>query len=149
MSLFLVVGCGQTRTYRVAVMNRTDEPVTVGFAKLGAPFELHVAAPEEVAMSAPAKAEDAWPSVVVDPGRTADTAVQAKFDRDGAMFLRVYQGRRNLTEVLSVSRSSPDRAEVPLAPGDKKLNRIVVSKRDGRIQAEVVERFPATAPTSP
>src|SRR6478752_4325957 len=47
-------GCAQTRRYNVQVLNQTDEPITIGLAKEGGPYEPHLASPEEVAVGTPA-----------------------------------------------------------------------------------------------
>ena len=51
----------------------TTNPITVGLAKEGGPFEPHLASPEQAALSTPASDEDLWPSEVLTIGTTVPT----------------------------------------------------------------------------
>jgi hypothetical protein len=137
----LAAGCSQTRTYEVAVRNETSHPLTVGFAKEeGGPFEPAWATPEEVAIGSPAYAEREWDSVVVPPGKTGVAGpLQGKFDSAARAFLRVYGAEGSLNDLMAISRGSPRRADVPLAPG---RNAIIVRDERGKLVAERVKLPP-------
>jgi hypothetical protein len=133
----LMAGCAQTRSYQVAVRNETAAPITVGFAKEeGGPYEPQWATPEEVAMEHPGDPEHGWDSVVVPPGKTgAAGPLQGKFDTTAKASLRVYAGTGELNELLAISRGSPRRADVPLAPG---RNALIVRDDGGKLKVERV-----------
>lgn len=136
-----VTGCAQTRTYRVAVRNDTPRPITVGFAKEeGGPFEQAWATPEEVAIESPRYSEREWDSVVVPPGKTGVAGpISGKFDSDARAFLRVYGVEGRLNDLLAISRGSPRRADVPLAPG---RNALIVREELGRLVYDRVKMRP-------
>jgi uncharacterized lipoprotein len=141
----LLAGCAQTRRYNVQVLNQTAEPITVGLAKEGGPFEQGLASPEAAALSTPSSDENVWRSTVVGPGRIADTRVEGKFDGRSALLVRVYAGKRTLSDVLSISRGSTERSETVLQP-EPALNKLVVTRQSGRIQIDPVDRLPAAQP---
>jgi hypothetical protein len=133
----LLVGCAQTHSYQVAVRNETADPITVGFAKQeGGPFEPHWASPEDIAIESPHDSQRGWDSVVVPPGKTGVAGpVEGKFDSTAKAFLRVYAGTGELNELLSISRGSPRRADVLLAPG---RNALIVKEHEGKLTVEHV-----------
>jgi hypothetical protein len=138
-------GCAQTRRYNVQVLNRTNDPITIGLAKEGRPFEPQLASPEELALGTPASDENLWPSEVVAPGRVAYTRVEGKFDGKSELLLRVYAGKRTLSEILAVPRGSGERVETVLRP-EPALNKIVVTRQENRLQAEPVDQLPQAQP---
>jgi hypothetical protein len=137
----LLTGCARTKTFQVAVRNETTEPLTVGFAKEeGGPFEPNWATPEEVAIDSPSYSERNWDSVVVPPGRTGVAGpIQGKFDSAARAFLRIYGATGSLNDLLAISRGSPRRADVPLAPG---RNALVVREEAGKLMVERVQLAP-------
>ena len=137
----LLMGCAQTRTYQVAVRNETARPITVGFAKEdGGPFEPAWATPEEVATESPSYAERNWDSVAVPPGKTGVAGpIQGKFDSTAQAFLRIYEATGELNDLLAISRGSPRRADVLLAPG---RNALIVREEQGRLAVERVKLPP-------
>jgi hypothetical protein len=138
-------GCAQTRRYNVEVLNRTSDPITIGLAKEGGPFEGHLASPEELAVGTPASDENLWPSEVVPPGRIGYTRVEGKFDGRSELTLRVYGGKRTLSEILSIGRGSDDRVETALRP-EPARNKLVVTRQEHRLQAQLVDQLPQTQP---
>ena len=128
--LLAAVGCAESRTYSLELANRTDEPLTVWATKQGGPFEADWASPEEVALASPNLPPDATPPVAL-PGRTlVNDGLEGKFASGSRAVLRVYAGERTLAHLLSVSRGSPQRADVPLVPGP---NRLVAEQSGGRL----------------
>ena len=137
--LFIAGGCAQTRTYYVAVMNKTDRPLTIGYAKIGGPLEPALASPEEAGVLAPGAKEDIWPSAIAAPGKLAESKVEGKFDSGSELTLRVYSGKLDLSQVLAVSRGSANRLDLPLAPG---INRFTVRSEVGKLVADPVGALP-------
>ena len=137
----LFSGCAHKQSFQVAVRNETAEPITVGFAKEeGGPFEPAWATPEQVAIDAPTYTERAWDSVVVPPGKTGVAGpLEGKFDGSARAFLRVYAATGVLNDLLAISRGSPRRADVPLAPG---RNALIVHEQQGKIVVERVDLPP-------
>ena len=133
----LLAGCAQTRSYQVAVRNETQDPITVGFAKEeGGPFEPQWATPEDVAIEHQGP-EHGWDSVVVPPGKTGVAGpLEGKFDSTAKATLRIYAGSGELNELLAISRGSPRRADVPLAPG---RNALIVRDDGGKLTVEHVQ----------
>ena len=133
-----VAGCAQTRSYHVAVRNETSDSITVGFAKEnGGPFEAQWATPEQVAMQSPGDDGRGWDSVVVPPGKTGVAGpLQGKFDGSAVAVLRVYGASGGLNDLLAMSRDSPRRVDVPLAPG---RNALIVREEAGKLKVEHVQ----------
>jgi hypothetical protein len=133
-----LVGCAETRSYQVAVRNETPEEITVGFAKEGGgPYEPQWATPEEIALASPADDGRNWDSVVVPPGKTGVAGpVKGKFEGGAKPFLRVYGAKGALNELLSISRGSPRRADVPLVAG---RNALIVKEDAGKLTVEHVQ----------
>jgi len=133
--LTLAVGCGtHSESYMVSVHNETRSPLTIGFTKEGEPFQDDFMAPEDIALDRQVKPElYSWGSLLM-PGKNATTnhPMTAKLDSDAISYLRVYRGHINLLDILSISRGSPSRVDVPLMPGN---NDIVITERDGRLAA--------------
>lgn len=142
--LMIFTGCGgPTRSYQVTVQNDSKEPVTVWLTKSGGPVERHWRAPEHYGIAQPGL-EDPVGGVIIDPGEIGSTPkLSGRFPGGTDAVLRVYLGARTLSELLSISRGSPNRIDVVLTPGD---NDLVVRDRDGRI---VVEPTAAAAKSRP
>src|SRR5436190_10105188 len=133
----VLAGCAQTRSYQVAVRNETQGPITVGFAKEeGGPYEPQWATPEDIAIEHQGP-EHGWDSVVVPPGKTGFAGpLQGKFDSTAKASLRIYAGTAELNELLAISKGSPRRADVPLAPG---RNALIVRDDGGKLTVEHVQ----------
>jgi hypothetical protein len=128
--VLVLVGCAQKESYQVDVTNELDQPVTVWLTKSGPPYERPWRPPEQVAMERPGE-EEVVGGVVVPPGKSAYTpTMKGQFASDVDAILRVYVGERAMSELLSMSRGSPDRVDVVLKPGK---NRLIVRERDGRL----------------
>ena len=136
----MVLGCNSSRTdtFDVDIRNATKGPVTLSLAKSGPPYEPTWATPEDLAIETP-KLREEWaggPSGmgVVPAGKTASVkGLKGQFDGGSRGFLRAYAGELTISQMLSKGRESPDRVDVPLAPG---ANRIVLVDKAGRIAAE-------------
>jgi hypothetical protein len=134
MAAVALVGCAPKATFDVTIMNQTSGPVTVGLVKDGPPPEADWAAPEDQALETRLEALRPW-GHVIPPGRTMDSSpVSGTFPRGAAAYLRVYAGTHSNAELLAISRSSPDRAEVLLFPGHGEI--VVRTDGTGRLRAE-------------
>ena len=139
--LLSVVGCAllaggcstKPYTFTIVVKNETQQPVVVGLAKDGPPFEDNWATPEQIAALPQRPGEHPW-GIPLAPGKTADVKEErARLDASSAAFVRVYASEPALNSLLSISSGSPNRLDIPLIPGD---NRIVIKRDGGRLQYE-------------
>lgn len=144
---FMVAGCSVVtnmttvkRNFTVAVRNDTGGPMKVGLAKSGPPAEEGWASAEDVAI-ANAKEPDASWGQLVQPGQSATIGpVDGRFSEGVLGLLRVYAGEPTMSDMLAISRGSPNRLDLPLRPG---VNRFVIFDDGGRIAAK---RLPEPAP---
>ena len=136
--MLLLVGCAENHTFQIAVRNETSGPLTAGLAKEGdGKFEPQWATPEQAVLHTTADDERGWDSVVIPPGETRSAGPVTGDFRGGAYAaLRVYVGDLELSDILSISRRSPDRLDVPLDPG---RNAIIVREENGRLIYERVK----------
>lgn len=135
-ALLLAVGCAETRTFRIAVRNETSRPITCGVTKEGGKYERQWRSPEQAVVRTTGEDERGWDSVVVPPGETRSAGpVKGDFSGGAVAMLRVYAGDLALSDVLSISRGSPSRVDVPL---DEGRNAIVVREQGGRLAYERV-----------
>ena len=133
----LLVGCAETRTFQIAVRNQTSGPITVGVAKEGGKYEPQWQSPEEAVVRTDGRNERGWDSVVVAPGDTGSAGpVTGDFSGGALAMLRVYKGDLKLSDVLAVSRGSPNRVDVPLEEG---RNAIIVREEAGKLTYDRVE----------
>jgi hypothetical protein len=150
------IGCTtETRSYQVAVVNKTSQPLTIWMVKEHGPMQEGWLSPEEIAKLANPPADDQLPDQVVPPGRTAalGKAKEGEFDKGrGRAVLRVYSGTPSLTQMLAIDRGSMSRLDVPLEPG---ANNVVIQDTNGIMQAAkptaahpAVELSPATEPSA-
>jgi hypothetical protein len=138
--LLLLVGCAQTYSFQVAVRNETKHPLTVGLAKEGGKYEQKWQTPEQAAMRTSSKDERGWDSVVVQPGETQSAGpVKGDFSGGALATLRVYAGDLELSDVLSISRESPNRVDIPLDAG---RNAVVIHEEAGKLFYEKVKLPP-------
>src|SRR4051812_2612291 len=85
------LGCSQKHAFDVSVRNDTSRPITVGFVKVGGPFEPDWASPEDLTELPPSGRPTDW-GKVLPPGKTASVRVGGDFESGAAAFLRVYAG---------------------------------------------------------
>ena len=136
VAVFSLVGCAPKATYDLSITNRTERAVTVGLVKDGPPPEAEWAAPEELALETRLEALPPW-GHVIPPGKTIDSSpISGTFPRGTAPYLRVYAGEHSIAELLSISSSSPDRAELLLMPGHSDV--VVRIDETGHVRAERV-----------
>lgn len=133
--LATITGCGtRSESYSVSVKNDTTKPLTIGFTKEGEPFQDEWMSPEDIAQDRAVNPElYSWGNLLM-PGKTATTNkdMVAKLGPDKVAFLRVYRGHINLLTILSISRGSGSRIDLPLLPGK---NNVVIVDRDGALAA--------------
>jgi hypothetical protein len=143
--MFLAVGCapkGEIRTFDLEVTNGTSTPVTLGLAKVDGPMEVNWDSPEDRAMMDPWMTGKGWGNVL-PPGRTASIAVKGEFFLNTRGFLRAYRGDLKLSDVLAISKGSPNRVDLQLFPGKS----TVVIVDDGPVlSANVTEYVPPPPP---
>lgn len=138
--LLCLAGCADNRTYQIAVRNETTQPITVGVVKDGGKYEPQWASPEDVVVRTSGEDERGWNSVVVPPGKAGTAGpVMGNFAGGAVAELRVYTGDLQLSDVLAISRYSPNRLDVPLDPG---RNAIIVREEKGKLMYERVKLPP-------
>jgi hypothetical protein len=134
-------GCGAgSHQYKISVHNASSKPVMIGLAKEGGPYEDMWARPEDIATEIAARGPTpgVWEwGVRVLPGQTGDVGtVNARLDRGSQVFVRVYADAKSLDDFLAISRGSPNRADIPLVPGNNHFDviddggRLRVQRRD-------------------
>jgi hypothetical protein len=119
LSLLLLPACTQyqTRVFEISVKNETVRPISVGLVKNGAPNEEGWIAPHQVAMMAPQLTDRKW-GLVIEPGQTKVIGPHnGKFEQGVQAILRIYAGTPTIEEMLSYSRSDPERLDIYLWPG--------------------------------
>jgi len=134
MLLFLL-GCTQTHTYRVAIHNQTEGPITFGFTNDGAPHHQGWASPEELTDIPPSHRPQEW-GQVVDPGHTAHAQAHGLFDPGAHAYLRIYTGTPNVDAMLAMSRGFGNRTDVIIQPDV--INDCTVTNYDNRITARII-----------
>ena len=136
LAMLFLVGCGPKKVeYKIWITNDTKYPLTIGLTKDGGPDQDMFMTPEFLALDDRIDPEKTAWGVLLIPGKTAkpNEGIVGLFDEAGQQaYLRVYRGEINLTEVLSISRGSQRRLDIPLAAGD---NHIVVYEKDGRLES--------------
>lgn len=144
--LITLGGCNSTRTeqFDVTVHNQTPHPLTLSLAKDGPPYEAVWAAPEDIAIESP-KLREQWRQTAggmtgLPPGRTVDLKkLTGRFDQDTHGYLRAYAGDLTISQMLSMSRGSPDRVDVQLVPG---FNEITIVLEGTHLKAQVNQPAP-------
>ena len=117
--LFLLPACTHydTRSFEISVKNETARPLSVGLVKNGPPTEEGWIAPHEVAMMAPQLTDHKW-GLVISPGETKVIGPHSgNFAAGVQAILRIYAGTPTIEEMLSFSRSDPERLDIYLWPG--------------------------------
>ena len=131
----VLVGCGgKSQSYRVIVHNESPRSVTVWLTKNGPPDEPGWKSPETVAIET-LGSDEPIAGVIIPPGKTGETpTVRGRFPAGVDAILRVYLGQLAFDDLLAISRDSPNRIDVVLAPG---TNELTVRDRRGET---VIER---------
>ena len=139
----LLIGCTEKRSYTVSVKNETARPLTVGLVTSEASFDdANWASPEDVAILHAHSDDQTW-GVTVAPGKTGRAGpIDARFSSDGSAWLRIYAGELTVSELLAISKGSPNRLDLRLHDGD---NRFVITG-ERALTAERVR--PTTAPVA-
>ena len=133
LPLAMLVGCSSERdyTYDISVKNDTGRQITVWLTKDGPPREAGWRSPEDLAMNVPPH-EERFSGTLIPVGKTAYIdSIKGKFAEGTYAWLRVYDGRYDLSNLLAISRGNPKRADYPLDPGG---NHLVVKDKAGKIQ---------------
>jgi hypothetical protein len=139
--VFFSINCAPRVSFQLSILNKTDQPLTVGVIKEGEPYERDLASPEQLAIQTSLEALPPW-GHVIPPGRTLDSpTITGTFPRGAAAVLRVYRGEFTNAQLLAISNPSPDRAEVLLFPG---LNQIIV--QEDREKGLIVQRVRSKSP---
>jgi hypothetical protein len=139
-ALLLVAGSGcqsdfKPRTYSVNVTNESSSPVTVWLTKDGPAYERGWQSPEDLAAEARGAGEMVA-GVVVPPGKTASVGpVHGTFASDTNAILRVYLGQHNFSDLLAISRGSPDRKDYELDASPAR-NDFTIVDRNGSVLVE-------------
>lgn len=132
----VLVGCSSAKkyTFDLSVKNTTNRPITVWLTKVGPPTEREWLSPEQLAAVLPGH-DERISGVVVPAGKTAQRGpVTGKFEEGSYAWLRVYDGQyKSLSDLLSVSRLSPKRVDMPLEAGK---NDLVARDVNGRLVVE-------------
>lgn len=135
--LLLSVGCAETRTFQIAVRNQTSNPITVGIAKEGGKYEPQWQAPEDAVVRTDGRDERGWDSIVIAPGDTGSAGpVSGDFSGNAVAMLRVYAGDLKLSDVLAISRGSPNRVDIALEEG---RNAIIIRDEAGKLTYDRVK----------
>lgn len=116
----LGAGCARMQTYEVMVINDADAPVTAWMSKAGRPAEMHWLSPADFAIvyDPSQEAQIRLPSAVLAPGeRVRFGPREGEFPKGATAVVDVFEGAMPLSEMISLSRRSPRRAQVVLAPG--------------------------------
>lgn len=143
LAALFAVGCAPKATFDVTVVNKSDQPVTVGVVKDGPPFEQQWATPEDVALNSRGLTGLPPWGHVIPPGRTMDSpSVTGAFPAGTTAQLRVYLGEHSNAELLATSSPSAGRADVLLFPGH---NAVIVTTDAKGLHAQRV-RTTAAAP---
>jgi hypothetical protein len=136
-ALFFAVGCTPSYSFQVAVRNESKGPITMGLVKEGGKEDPQWRTPESVAMRTEASNERAWNSTIVPPGKTGYAGpIKGKFEKDSRAVLRVYAGDLELSDMLAISKHSPNRLDISLEEG---RNAIIVKENNGQLVADMLE----------
>jgi hypothetical protein len=131
-----LVGCSSTekRSYEIVITNETDRDCLIWLTKDGPPFEPGWKAPEELAIEKPRETGEMLGGAVIKAGERLGTdPVAGTFAPNTRAILRVYNGTPKFNELLAIGPDSPDRRQIPLAPG---LNTLVIQKEAAGIRVE-------------
>jgi len=125
------VGCASRQTFDVTVTNRLGEPISVWMtkAKPQAPENCEqVLFPPEVLAVGTTQSQRLG-GVAIEPGETGHTVLKGTIAADDVAVLRVYRAV-DLNVILTMTRGSPDRLEIPLDPG---ITDIDIVKQNGQM----------------
>ena len=125
------VGCASRQTFDVTVTNRLGEPISVWMtkAKPQAPENCEQGwIPPEVLAVGTTQSQRLG-GVAIEPGETGHTVLKGTIAADDVAVLRVYRAV-DLNVILTMTRGSPDRLEIPLDPG---ITDIDIVKQNGQM----------------
>jgi hypothetical protein len=130
----VMIGCAKTQTYDISVKNDTQRPITLWLTKEGGGMPMKGwRSPEDLAINTLADDEKVA-GVIVEAGQTASSGnVQGTFERGTYASLRIYGGEQKFTDLLAISRGSPNRIDYPISPGKTDL---VVTDSSGRLAVQ-------------
>lgn len=129
--------------FALSVQNQSTQPIRIGLAKNGPPFEEEWASPEEVAMGNPKRPDVNWGQTVL-PGQTATVPmISGRFSEHVSGFVRVYAGDPQLSDMLAMGVHSPNRLDLRLNDGS---NRFVIFDDGDHLGARRLP--PAAAPAA-
>ncbi len=135
--LLILIGCGAKHyIFQVAVKNATDVPLTVGFVKLGPPFESRWASPEDFTNLPPSNQPQHW-GRLVPQGKTYVTHVDADLAPGSRPSLRIYSGEHSAADLLAISRGGGDRLDLTLSPAENNDYLITNNKATGALSARL------------
>jgi hypothetical protein len=120
------VGCSM-QSFDLVVTNRTSGAVTVWITKDHGPYEEGWGPPEIVALTPGDTGR--LGGHVLPAGQSSEAKVKAKIDSDNVAILRIYAAT-DIDAILSISRGSPDRLDMPLDAGRSDLD---VIRQDGQL----------------
>jgi len=126
-----VIGCSKAQSYEITVKNDAARPITLWLTKEGGGKPMRGwRSPEDLAINTLADDEKIG-GVIVEAGKTASSGkVQGNFERGTYACLRIYAGEQKFTDLLAISRGSPNRIDFTLNPGKTDL---VVTDTAGKL----------------
>jgi hypothetical protein len=134
----LLSGCGPRKEqFDVFVKNDTKNVLSIGFTKDNGPDQDIFMPPEFMALDDKIDASKTGWGLALSPGKTAtpnkDKPVVALLDdKGGNVYLRIYRGEIPLSDMIGISRGSPNRLDIVLTPGESHFS---ITEKDGRLIA--------------
>ena len=139
--LLVVGGCSsvEKRSYSVDVKNDSMVPVTVWLTKDGPVYEDKWKSPEDLAIET-RRAGEQIAGVTIPPGKAASVGpVVGSFAPHSNAILRVYVGQHGFSDLLAMSKGSPDRRDLELRQGH---NGFQIVNRGGQMLVERTDNGP-------
>ncbi|MCC6240209.1 MAG: hypothetical protein IT448_07935 [Phycisphaerales bacterium] len=134
----LCVGCTYSGQFTVGVVNKTDQPLSVGLVKNGPPLQPDWASPLDISLSQPNLTQQKW-GTLVPPGQAVVIGPQpGEFSKNVVAVLRVYRGDLPVDDLLAISPGSRDRLDIPLDNGSSGF---IIEANENGLTAQ-----PTTAP---
>lgn len=125
----LAAGGCSTQSFDLVVTNRTSGAVTVWITKDHGPYEEGWSPPEIVALTPGDTGR--LGGHVLQAGQACEAKIKGKIDSNNVAILRIYAAT-DIDAILSISRGSPDRIDMPLDAGRSDLD---VIRDDGQLAA--------------